>query len=152
MIGGALLLDGIRSMFGHHPGGAAFGNLADDRTSPWASGGSAANSDLARQAEIDHVGDHVHDTNDQLSQADALSDADDDEDDMSDDDTDFADSATPAATASTCSGAAGIVLPGVFATAAASGVSSTLTRVTTGLDPVVHTAEARHGLPGRARQ
>ena len=92
VIGGALLLDGIRSMFGHHPGGAAFGNLADDRTSPWASGGSAANSDLARQAGIDHVGDHVHDTNDQLSQADALSDADDDEDDMSDDDTDFADS------------------------------------------------------------
>lgn len=61
VIGGALLLDGIRSMFGHSAGGygsSAFGNFAGDRTSPWSAGtGSAADSDLARQAGIDHVGD-----------------------------------------------------------------------------------------------
>jgi hypothetical protein len=56
VIGGAMLLDGIRSMFGHSnvagayaPGGAS--GVAD---SPW--GGSAAGSDLARQAGIDNIG------------------------------------------------------------------------------------------------
>jgi hypothetical protein len=69
MIGGALLLDGIRSMFGHHLGGSApsaFGNLPDDRSSPWGANtsGSAADSDLARQAGIDHIGDAMrHDAN-----------------------------------------------------------------------------------------
>jgi hypothetical protein len=69
MIGGALLLDGIRSMFGHRVGGngpSAFGALPDDRRSPnlhspWGAdtttSGSAADSDLARQAGIDHIGD-----------------------------------------------------------------------------------------------
>ena len=60
MIGGALLLDGIRSMFGHHGGYApsAFGNVAGDQASPWSGGGSgsAADSQLARDAGIDHVG------------------------------------------------------------------------------------------------
>ncbi len=55
VIGGALLLDGIRSMFGH---GRSFGAIdpayADAASSPWA--GSAADSDLARQAGIDHIG------------------------------------------------------------------------------------------------
>ena len=60
MIGGALLLDGIRSMFGHHGGYApsAFGNVAGDQASPWSggSGGSAADSQLARDAGINHIG------------------------------------------------------------------------------------------------
>jgi hypothetical protein len=50
MIGGALLLDGIRSMFGHRAGAAdanAFGGLAGGKT-----GGSAPNSDLARVADM----------------------------------------------------------------------------------------------------
>jgi hypothetical protein len=64
MIGGALMLDGIRSMFGHRAGSygqSAFGSLPDDRSSPWGSdantSGSAADSDLARQAGIDHISD-----------------------------------------------------------------------------------------------
>ena len=61
VIGGALLLDGIRSMFGHHFGAQpnAFGDLAGDRASPWS--GGAADSQLARDAGIDHVGDHAKD-------------------------------------------------------------------------------------------
>jgi uncharacterized protein len=74
MICGALLLDGIRSMFGHHSGSfgqSAFGALPEDRSSPLATKnpwdakssdntcGSAADSDLARQAGIDHIGDAV---------------------------------------------------------------------------------------------
>jgi hypothetical protein len=82
MIGGALLLDGIRSMFGHHSGSgqSTFGALPEGRSSPsdtknlwdtknpWDTknsdagnspntSGSAADSDLARQAGIDHIGD-----------------------------------------------------------------------------------------------
>src|SRR5712671_6059801 len=55
VIGGAMMLNGIRSMFGHSGGGmggaSAFGSGGN---SPW--GGSAANSDLAREAGIDHIG------------------------------------------------------------------------------------------------
>jgi uncharacterized protein len=62
VIGGALLLDGIRSMFGHHVGGyapTALGDFADAGTSPWTNtAGSAADSDLARELGVDHVGDH----------------------------------------------------------------------------------------------
>jgi uncharacterized protein len=65
VIGGALLLDGIRSMFGHRSGfgQSAFGAVPENRSSPWTAsndrntGGSAADSDLARQAGIDHIGD-----------------------------------------------------------------------------------------------
>ncbi len=53
VIGGAMLLNGIRSMFGHPFGGAAFGPGAA-MASPW--GGGAADSDLARQAGIDSIG------------------------------------------------------------------------------------------------
>jgi uncharacterized protein len=67
VVGGALLLDGIRSMFGGHSAAYArnaFGDLPD-RASPWDdksndggnTSGSAADSDLARQAGIDHIGD-----------------------------------------------------------------------------------------------
>lgn len=56
VVGGALLLDGIRSMFGHRGGAAsAFGGLPPSpAASPW--GGSAADSDLAREAGIDDIG------------------------------------------------------------------------------------------------
>ena len=61
MIGGSLLLDGIRSMMGH--GHGAFG-IADpafgasrDLGSPWDSG---AGGDLARQAGIDDIGRDQH--------------------------------------------------------------------------------------------
>jgi hypothetical protein len=58
MIGGGLMLDGIRSMFGHHAGvggheRSAFGS-SGDRPAPLS--GSAADSDLARAAGIDSVG------------------------------------------------------------------------------------------------
>jgi len=55
VIGGAMMLNGIRSMFGHSGGGmggaSAFGSGGN---APW--GGSAANSDLAREAGLDHIG------------------------------------------------------------------------------------------------
>jgi hypothetical protein len=55
VIGGAMLLNGIRSMFGNSPGtsnpGASFG-------SPWGGGGSSGNSELAREAGIDNIGSH----------------------------------------------------------------------------------------------
>ncbi len=83
MIGGALLLDGIRSMLGHRAFGAspsALGDVAGDRGSPWSGttgGGGAADSDLARDAGIDHLGDHASDARDQQT-ADQPADADDD--------------------------------------------------------------------------
>jgi uncharacterized protein len=60
-IGGALLLDGIRSMFGHHSGGYAPSAAGDfgDRGSPWT--GSATDSQLARDAGINDIGHHVRD-------------------------------------------------------------------------------------------
>ncbi len=64
VIGGAMLADGIRSMFGHSSSAQArspFGELPDRADSPWkadrSTSGSAADSDLARQAGIDHVDD-----------------------------------------------------------------------------------------------
>ena len=97
VIGGSLLLDGIRSMFGHHLGGyqaSAFGNVAGQPASPWAgnTSGGAADSQLARDAGIDHIGDHAKDPianagNDQSASADdALNDDTADNDDLSDDD------------------------------------------------------------------
>ena len=94
VLGGALLLNGIRSMFGQHSGGGhgsqAFGNVADDRGSPWS--GSAADSQLARDAGIDHIGkDRQQDLADDDREQDAQQDlADDDaqqdrEQDLADD-------------------------------------------------------------------
>jgi len=54
VIGGAMLLNGIRSMFGPHYGGAAAFGPDAAGASPW--GGSAASSDLARQAGINDIG------------------------------------------------------------------------------------------------
>ena len=54
VIGGAMLLGGIRSMFGHSYGAGAY-DPGSSMGSPW-SGGGAGNSELARQAGIDDVG------------------------------------------------------------------------------------------------
>jgi uncharacterized protein len=110
MIGGALLLDGIRSMFGRRAGGygqSAFGALPDNRSSPWGSdantSGSAADSDLARQAGIDHIGDAARNDANAAGAADDNATNDDDgftnnddwnnadDDNSSDDNSDFGD-------------------------------------------------------------
>jgi hypothetical protein len=100
VLGGALLLDGIRSMFGHRFGSEAnastFGSLDGERTSLWgrSTGGSAADSDLARDAGIDHIGDAVRsDRNDAAAGAiaDPFANTDGPGDDLDvSDDTDFA--------------------------------------------------------------
>jgi uncharacterized protein len=90
MIGGALMLNAIRSMFGHHIGGYApsgLGHFTGDRSST----GSAADSQLARDAGVDHVGDHLRDSGDQQSLADADDDQDADQDDFDSDDWDSSD-------------------------------------------------------------
>ncbi len=57
VIGGAMLMNGIRSMFGHSYGGPAAYDPGPSFGSPWGGGaGSAADSDLARQAGIDDIG------------------------------------------------------------------------------------------------
>jgi hypothetical protein len=52
-IGGALLLNSIGSMFGHHGSGSAFGAVPP-QGSPWSD--SAASSDLARDAGVGDIG------------------------------------------------------------------------------------------------
>ncbi len=106
MIGGGLLLDGIRSMFGHHAGAgglgqSAFGNLGG-QASPWS--GNAADSDLAKQAGIDSIGrDYNDDKNSQSDDSNSQSDSGawadsaddqnaDDNDSDDDQDSDFGDS------------------------------------------------------------
>lgn len=93
MVGGALMLNAIRGMFGHHGGGFApsgLGNFAGERASPWRdAAGSAADSKLARDAGVDHVGDHIRDAGDQKTaraDTDRDQDQDQDEDDFDDDD------------------------------------------------------------------
>jgi uncharacterized protein len=89
VVGGALMLDAIRGMFGHRGGGFApsgLGNFGGERSSPWRdSAGGAADSQLARDAGIDHIRD---DHNAQLAQADVDQDQDQDqdEDDFDNDD------------------------------------------------------------------
>ena len=55
MIGGALLLNSFRSMFGG--GGQQHGMLDSQagQNAPWG-GGNAANSDLAREAGVNEIG------------------------------------------------------------------------------------------------
>ncbi|MGB8040948.1 MAG: DUF2076 family protein, partial [Pseudolabrys sp.] len=53
VIGGALLLNSISSMFGHHGGGSAFAGVPQT-DSPW--GSDATGSDLARDAGLNDVG------------------------------------------------------------------------------------------------
>jgi hypothetical protein len=93
VIGGAMLLNGIRSMFGHSAGSSAFGAGAGGGT-PW--GGSAANSALAREAGIDHIGGARSGTSAETDRQAGLldrsqQDEDQDQDqDQDDDDTDLA--------------------------------------------------------------
>jgi hypothetical protein len=92
VIGGAMLLNGIRSMFSHPSGAAsAFDPRPEAATSPW-SGGSAADSDLARQAGIDDIGSArtaAGDRNDDSRRAGLFGDDQQDDDDRFDnDDTD----------------------------------------------------------------
>jgi uncharacterized protein len=56
VVGGSLLLDSFRSMFGH--GHASAGAYEPMRHSPWDSGSSASGSDLAREAGLDDIGRH----------------------------------------------------------------------------------------------
>jgi hypothetical protein len=58
VIGGAMLLNGIRSMMGGSHGGAGAGafNSGPSLGSPWSGGDSAGNRDLARDAGIDNIG------------------------------------------------------------------------------------------------
>jgi hypothetical protein len=92
VIGGSLLLDGIRSMFGHHAGlgeyeRSAFGSSAD-QTAPWS--GSAADSDLARAAGIDSIG-HGGVAEKHPDEADTASSDKPDDWDAADGDSDFSD-------------------------------------------------------------
>ncbi len=96
VIGGALLMDGIRSMFGHHAGSgistqSAFGRLDDNRLSS----GSASDSALARDAGFNDIDRGA--ASDRPRAADAAADQQQDwEDDLADDgnfggdDSDFA--------------------------------------------------------------
>lgn len=54
VIGGALLMNSISSMFGHRGGGSAFAGEQSSSASPWSD--SAANSDLARDAGLNDMG------------------------------------------------------------------------------------------------
>ena len=54
MIGGALLMNSIGSMFGHRGGGQAFAGEQSNASSPWSD--SASNSDLAKDAGLSDIG------------------------------------------------------------------------------------------------
>jgi hypothetical protein len=89
MIGGSLMLDGIRSMFGHGHSYAGAYEPGAPAHSPWAnSAGSAANSDLARQAGVDDIDGHRGHDGDQHA-AGLFGSGDADDADSSDDDSDF---------------------------------------------------------------
>jgi uncharacterized protein len=102
VIGGALLLDGIRSMFGHRggPASSSFGGFPDSRSAPWSNAAdrSAPNSDLARDLGADQISnrdgerrdDRPGDT-DSLANTDDVYNADDSDDSDDSDDGDFDD-------------------------------------------------------------
>jgi hypothetical protein len=54
VIGGSLLLGGIRSMFGHHGGASAYDAGPGVASAPWSD--SASHSGLAREAGLDDIG------------------------------------------------------------------------------------------------
>lgn len=56
VIGGALLLNSISSMFGHHGGGSAFAAVPQQGGSPWDRDSNGSGSDLARDAGINDIG------------------------------------------------------------------------------------------------
>jgi uncharacterized protein len=104
VVGGALLMDGIRSMFGHHAGAgtstqSAFGGLSNDRPSA----GSSSDSNLAREAGINDIdrsgndrqgaadlGNQQQDFGNQQQDFDTADDFADDDSSFSGDDSDFA--------------------------------------------------------------
>jgi uncharacterized protein len=105
VVGGALLMDGIRSMFGGHHAGAgtstqsAFGGLNNDRSSA----GSSSDSNLAREAGINDIdrsgndrqgaadlGNQQQDFGNQQQDFDPADDFADDDGSFSGDDSDFA--------------------------------------------------------------
>jgi hypothetical protein len=94
VIGGALLLDGIRSMMGHHPGAhAALDPGAHGAYDPGAGGsspwsGDGAESNLSRQAGLDDIGRTPGASNDRSSVLDSSGSDDQDVDDQGNDDTD----------------------------------------------------------------
>jgi uncharacterized protein len=94
VLGGALLLDGIRSMFGHHAAGggpSSFGGFGD-KASPWNSNAGAANSDLARELGSDQIGHRDYDKgDDQPADVESVADTDDTDDSYDADDDDNAD-------------------------------------------------------------
>jgi uncharacterized protein len=96
VIGGSLLLDGIRSMFGHRggAGSSSFGGLPDNRSSPWSNDRGAGNSDLARDLGSDQISNRDGERrDDRPSEADSFANTDDvynadDSEDSDDDDFD----------------------------------------------------------------
>jgi hypothetical protein len=58
VVGGSLLMGGIRNLMGGHQGGAhaAFDPAAGGAPSPWSGGGSAAGGELSRGAGLDDIG------------------------------------------------------------------------------------------------
>jgi uncharacterized protein len=57
VVGGGMMLDGIRSMMGsHHSFGGDEGGVAHAASSPWDSGGDHASGDLARDAGLNDIG------------------------------------------------------------------------------------------------
>jgi hypothetical protein len=99
VIGGSLLLDGIRSMMGQpHGAQAAFNPAIGGSTPAAAPDPNAANSDLARQAGINDIGRDTSDRSNDHAQGlfgepsnDDDNDASNDDDDMSNDDGDMDD-------------------------------------------------------------
>jgi hypothetical protein len=91
VVGGAMLLNGIRSAFGGVGGNQAFGGGFGPSPSPW--GGGSEGGSLSRDAGVGDIGRPTHD--DPLARQDALQDAQQDleDDDRADDAADDADDA-----------------------------------------------------------
>jgi uncharacterized protein len=60
VVGGGMLLDGIRGMMGGHHGFGDAGGVAHAASSPWDSGGDHASGDLARDAGLNDIGGGGH--------------------------------------------------------------------------------------------
>jgi uncharacterized protein len=94
VIGGSLLLDGIRSMFGHdHSFGHSFAGAHEPMRSPWDN--KASNSELAREAGSGDIGsgkDADHEAAGLIDTADDSADDYDSDEDFDDDGGDYGDS------------------------------------------------------------
>ncbi len=92
VIGGSLLLDGIRSMFGHTAGSNPFSTLAGDRASPWRDSDAQRRADEKQDAEQDRLDDadqQQHAEQDRLDDADQQQHAEQDAEQDLADDSDF---------------------------------------------------------------